>query len=181
MKIIGLDPSLTRTGAASIDTITGSIHTDNYETTKTGDDLASRLARFHTVTGWLRDFMPADTTLALIEGPSFGSKGAGTWDRAGLWWHIARTIIRCDIPIIEVAPAQRMMYATGKGRADKDKVMLAAQRRYPDVELGSNDEADALVIAAMGARLVGYPIEVTLPKAHVDAIAKLKLPYGWGQ
>ena len=38
------------------------------------------------------------------------------------------------------------------------------------------NQADAVALAAMGARLLGEPIEDALPKAHLDALAKLALP-----
>ena len=80
------------------------------------------------------------------------------------------------VPVLPVPPSCRAKYATGKGNAGKDEVLLAVARRYPHAPVGGNDEADALVLAAMGARLLGEPVEDSLPKAHLDALAKLALP-----
>ena len=48
-------------------------------------------------------------------------------------------------------------------------MIIAVTRRYPDVILGSNDEADALVLAAMTADYYGCPI-ATVPAAHRAAL-----------
>ena len=75
-----------------------------------------------------------------------------------------------------VPPSCRAKYATGKGNAGKDEVLLAASRRYPHAPIVGNDDADAVVLAAIGARLLGEPVEDSLPKTHLDALAKLTLP-----
>lgn len=77
-------------------------------------------------------------------------------------------------PIVIITPSQRAKYATGKGNASKDAVLLAVARRYPTVEVTDNNEADALVLAAMIARLAGRPIETSLPQTHLDALAKVR-------
>ena len=73
-------------------------------------------------------------------------------------------------------PTSRATYATGKDNAGKDAVLAAVVRRYPDVDVTGNDEADALVMAAMGARLLGHPLEDSLPQSHLRALAGLELP-----
>ena len=71
------------------------------------------------------------------------------------------------------------MYGTGKGNAGKDEVMLATARRYTNqAEVANNDQADALVLAAMGARHLGAPIEESLPQSHLRALDKVAWPAG---
>ena len=80
------------------------------------------------------------------------------------------------VEVLPVPPAVRAKYATGKGNAGKDEVLLAASRRYPHAPIVGNDDADAVVLAAIGARMLGEPIEDSLPKTHLDALARLSLP-----
>ncbi|GMA22268.1 hypothetical protein GCM10025864_44320 [Luteimicrobium album] len=48
--------------------------------------------------------------------------------------------------------------------------MLAAViRRHPTVDITGNDEADALILAAMGARHLGHPID-DVPATHLAAM-----------
>ena len=81
-----------------------------------------------------------------------------------------------QIPYQGVPVGTIKKHATGKGNAGKDEVLLAVSRRYPQAPIVNNDQADAVTLAAMGARLLGEPVEDSLPKAHLDALAKLALP-----
>ena len=58
-------------------------------------------------------------------------------------------------------------------------MLLAVAKRYPHVDVQDNNQADALVLAAIGARLAGHPIEDGLPKANVEALAKVTRPQEW--
>jgi hypothetical protein len=51
-------------------------------------------------------------------------------------------------------------------------------RRYQQVDITGNDIADALVLAAMGARQLGTPIETSLPAVHLTAMTKISWPKG---
>lgn len=177
MRIIGIDPSLTATGIAVTDTTTGSIYTDTITTKNSGNGIHERLIRFGAIGARLIDHLPNHQALAVIEGPAYASNGAGTWDRAGLWWTITRVLDAYEIPTIEVPPATRARYATGRGNASKDEVLIAAVRRYPQADITDNNQADAVILAAIGARLTGAPID-TLPKTHTSALTKLTAPIG---
>jgi Holliday junction resolvasome RuvABC endonuclease subunit len=71
---------------------------------------------------------------------------------------------------VVVAPTQRAKYASGKGNASKDTVLLAVAARYPSVGVTDNNQADALVLAAMGARHLGHPVEESLPVVNLSAM-----------
>ena len=49
--------------------------------------------------------------------------------------------------------------------------VLELVRRYPHVDVTGNDEADALVLAAIAARLDGHPVD-EIPAAHVATLTK---------
>lgn len=116
--------------------------------------------------------------LVFLEAPAYGATGAGTFDRSGLWWMLYATLAGAGCVTVPVSPAQRMLYATGKGGgkdAGKDAVIAAVVRRYPWAEVTGNDVADALVLAAMASRAVGAPWEESLPAANLKAMVKLDL------
>lgn len=117
--------------------------------------------------------------LLVLEGPSLGSSGAGTWDRAGLWWLVYDGLVRQQQRVAVVPPSNVKTYATGKGGgadASKDSVLLAVSRRYKDAPIHNNNEADALVLAAMGARHLGSPVEASLPQTHLRAMPGCQWP-----
>lgn len=168
VTVVGLDPSLRRTGLARIvvdSTRTGPlsfryrcvVETDVRPSTgRQRDTLDQRNAR---LTGIARDVVdwstPAD--LVVIEGPSYGSAvSASAWDRAGLWWRIVAALARRDVPVAVVPPRTRARWATGNGNADKAAVHEAAARLWRPLWTptyrNDDNESDALVLASMGAQ-----------------------------
>jgi crossover junction endodeoxyribonuclease RuvC len=181
VKVVGLDLSLTCTGVA-VATQNGAITDRITSTGHKGDTLADRADRLWRLrTEVLAHTISAD--LVVIEGPSYGSTTPGMHDRSGLWWQIVGWLMAADKPVVEVPPSTRCRYATGRGNANKDDVLSAVIRRYPHVDVNGNDEADALILAAMGARHLGHPLEVppqgirdTLPVAHLAAMGAVTWP-----
>lgn len=120
------------------------------------------------------------TALVVLEGPSYHSTGGASHDIAGLWWTTFRALRVEGVPVAVVAPAQRAKYATGKGAgpdAGKDRVLAAAIRRYPQhFDIDGNDVADSTLLAAMGCRHLGYPVEESLPQTHLAAMNAVRWP-----
>ncbi|WP_159794500.1 hypothetical protein [Puerhibacterium puerhi] len=175
MKIVGLDLSLASTGVSAVyPDLGGRATVARIQTKPDGDSLLARRQRLRTirdaVAGWTRS---AD--LVVVEGLAFASTSPHATERAGLWWLVVESVLARNTPVAVVSPTARAKYATGKGNAGKDAVLAAVVRRYPDVDVTGNDEADALVLAAMGARHVGQPID-HLPTTHTDAMAKVAWP-----
>ena len=173
MRVVGIDPSLTSTGVAVV------MH--GTETTAYTTRIAPRglvgLDRIRVLRNAVRT-LALGADLAVIEGPSYGSQGnqRGHHERAGLWWAVLDGLSRADVPTVVVAPAARAKYAAGKGNAAKDAVLAAVVRRYVAVDVDGNDEADALVLAAMGARWLGHPLETFLPQTHLAAMDAVAWP-----
>jgi crossover junction endodeoxyribonuclease RuvC len=182
--IVGLDLSLTSTGIALVHP-GGEITTKRVRSTGKKDDTwQRRYARLNALSGEISSYIPP-RSLIVIESPSYASTTGSQHDRSGLWWLVwLATYTRhwhqdswCDF--IPVTPAQRMTYAVGKGGGrgtDKDNILAATIRRYPDIDITGNDIADAVILAAIGARLIGSPLEQTLPQANLRALQKLELP-----
>ena len=198
-RIVGLDLSLTGTGIARVETGTGSNVvgmtgtpllaptvelrriTSKGPTRKKGDPpvpIGVRSLRLRKLAGQIVQ-AATGADLVLVEGPSYASEGAGTWDRAGLWWLIVGRLTGAGLSVVEVPPSNVKQYALGKGSGSgtgKDEVLAAVIRRYlPLVEVPGNNEADALVLAAMGARFIGAPIEPggAIPATHAKALDRV--------
>lgn len=179
MIVVGVDLSLTSTGLARIHS-DGRVEVARHRTKPTGDDIRSRSLRLRRIAATVTRSC-AGASLVCIEGPTYGMKGEqGAHDRAGLWWLVAARLDAMDIPVVEVSPTTVKVYATGKGGgpdASKDAVLAAVIRRYIDrVEVSGNDEADALILAAMAARHLGFPVERSLPQTHLRALLAVRWP-----
>lgn len=184
VAVVGLDLSLTATGIAQIN------HPDrpvpSWWTVTVGSKPPQQRVwvsvheRIHALAQQiLREVTHAGPNLVVVEGPSLGSGGAGTWDRAGLWWLVYDGLQTAGWAVAVVPPSNVKTYAVGKGNgegASKDDVLLAAARRYKDAPIRNNNEGDAMVLAAMGARWLGFPVEKSLPQTHLRALAKCQWP-----
>lgn len=172
-RIVGLDLSLTATGVADI--TRGAPSTVRTIKSKGAKDatLGDRSVRLHNLAA---DILTASciADVVVIEQPAYNQTGGSHHDRSGLWWLVVDGLAFEPLRMVEVTPQAVKKYATGKGNASKDEVLAAVVRRYPNVEVANNNEADALVLAAIGARLNGHPIEESLPKANLDALAKVR-------
>jgi len=180
VRVVGVDLSLTSTGLAD------SLGDVERVTTKAvpKDDVAAVSNRIRWIAdevdvfagSWAKD----DTAdLVAIEGPSFASTGGQQHTRGGLWWVTVDGLLRRSVPILVVPPTVRAKYATGKGNASKDQVLASAIKRYPAIDITGNDIADAVLLAAIGARMLGDPMEEREPSAAcLGALKTLSLPDG---
>ena len=179
--VIGLDLSLTSTGVCSIED--GEIDClFNIETTGTkADDLTARFTRLDSICFQILDFIKQDyTDLVVIEGPSYGSRFGAAHDRAGLWWMVVGDCLQREVPVAVVSPQGRAKYGTGKGNAKKDVVLAATIETYGDIAptpIKKDDIADALLLASMGSRYLGRPVEPQEPSvAHLEALQGVAWP-----
>lgn len=169
MIVAGIDPSLTGTGVAILDTedrLTIDCHTIGSKGARS-DTWPMRLLRIRRTTDRITDLVPDGAHVA-IEAPSYGqARQGGVHDRAGLWWALYGALTDAGHEVVPVPPASRARYATGKGNASKDAVLAAAVRRYPHAPIDDNNQADAVVLAAWLARAMGEPVEEHMPATHV--------------
>ena len=164
LKVLGLDLSLTCTGVAG----RGWTDTIKPHAKMRGEDRLLFI-RQQIVTTWV-----PGAALVAVEGPSYGSTGRGQHERAGLWWMVACALRTHGVPVAVVPPSSLKKYATGRGVGDKDDVMREVTRRFPWFA-GKNDEADALVLAAMAADHLGQPM-ADMPKTHRVALDAVQWP-----
>lgn len=166
---IGLDLSLTSTGVAVAHR--GHIVTARVVSKPNGNTSADTAERLQTIVAGIFDHIPTtEHTRVAIEGPSFGSVNGKAHERGGLFWTVRLKLARRGIDTIVIPPTSVKKYATGSGAAPKDHVLAAVIRRYPDADVTGNDQADALVLAAMCARYHGAPLEPDLHGPAIDAM-----------
>lgn len=109
-----------------------------------------------------------------LEGYAFAKNDRGARSTGELGGVIRVALHDYGVPFVEIPPSNRMLYATGKGRADKDLVLSAAVRRTNrDM---NNDEADAWWLHQM--MLAHYdpanPLLVKMPALHLKALEKIQ-------
>lgn len=194
MIVIGLDKSLASTGLAIIDdnaTVPIVTYRIKSEPAKRADKLKPTIEQRHDRMKVVEDRIISllghrvrFPDLCLIEGPSYGSP-QGAHEIGGSWWRIVDRLLSIGVPVAEATPGQVKQYATGSGatsgpnKVEKHHVIEAVQRQYGDVgaAIRQNDEADALILAAIGARHLGYPVESAPPSpAQLAALKKIRWP-----
>lgn len=167
MNVLALDLSLTSTGYAWRDDTGQPIYGTLDPKGRRG---AERLA-------WIRDRILhlTDTEvyadLVAIEGYAFARPNQahqvgelGGVIRLALW--------DAGIAYVIVAPSSVKKYATGKGNASKNAMLVAAGRRLGYAG-DSNDEADAAWLHALVMDAEGAPV-VEVPKVHREAVTAVR-------
>ncbi len=181
--IVGLDFSLTATGVCAItdgeaECITvGSKKEDAwYEFPERVESIAGQADSWLAPDRHGGSGSVADVQLVL-ESPAFAARSSSLDRLFGGWWIFAHSLmwIFSYSPPLLVTPSQVKKFATGKGNAGKDEVLLAVARRYPDVQIKNNNEADALVLAAIGAAAMEEPFNGTLTKYQKEVIEAVRL------
>ena len=175
LNISAVDPSMTSTGLANVKVSPDDLiewQTALVKSVANGDAYAVLNARFDRMVDRVMWTMNqwGQPDLIVMEGPSMQSKGR-QHTMAGYWWKTYSALATLA-PVLIVPPPNRAMYATGNGSSGKDVVMLAASRKYPNAPITNNDNADAVVLAAMGARVMGQAVD-SLPKTHLRALDKI--------
>jgi crossover junction endodeoxyribonuclease RuvC len=170
MTILGIDFSLTATGVCAITDGEPECVTITSKPEQSWWDFPNRVER---IAVQIHDWMGDDRlgAFVVIESPAFGARGSAVDRMFGGWWLMVRTLGRLgyDEPL-KVAPGQLKKFATGNGNASKTDVVLAVERRYPDARISGDDEADAVVLAAIGAAAYGEPFG-PLTKVQSEIVA----------
>ena len=172
MKITGLDLSLRKTGVAHA-------HLERVPWATTCRIAPPAKLETHERLDFLLCEIGGHTRradLVLLENLAFGQSTNKAGELAGLHWLVRHALYRRRTPYVVVTTQQLKIYATGKGaKVDKDDVLAAMIKRYPDVEIAGNDGADALALAAMGSHYFGCPLK-PVPQTHERALAMVAWP-----
>lgn len=170
-QVIGLDTSLTKTGVASSDMW---CEVRGYKDITTMPH-ARRIATMLRLVDDVLD-ITGKPDLVVIEAPAFSRTAGGAHERAFLFWRLYEALTGLDVPIAVMTTNQRMLYATGKGSANKGAIVDAVARRLPQFDTGGDDnKADAVILMAAGRDALGHPL-VTMPAAHRRALEAVAWP-----
>jgi crossover junction endodeoxyribonuclease RuvC len=182
LRILALDLSLTRTGFATSDGSSGVL-----VPRPPHDRDVRRLAWYkRQLQGLLR--FPAKADLVVLEGYSFGAAfrkpdGTTVQPQAGvraigeLGGVVRLTCFEAGVPYVEVPPSNLKQYATGKGNAPKDAVIVAAAHRL-NYRGGDNNEVDALFLLAMALDHYQLPGRIDVPQQNRKAL--VNVPWNGG-
>lgn len=156
-SVVALDLSLTSTGVAILNSDGTAVTWTLRSTGKSADSLAQRASRIAGIANTVVP-IPNDDDEVIIESPAHGAPGGSTWDRAGLWWAVVMGLAERRIVTHHVAPTTVKKWIAGSGRAEKNTVGVHIGRLFPDVEIKSDDEADALAMAHIAAVRAGFDV-----------------------
>lgn len=139
---LGLDLSLSCTGIA---TIAG--HTRSIKPKAGPKEPARRLNEIiSTIDPLVRI---GDPKIAVIEAYSFGGYQGRTMAKlAELGGAVKMRLFELDVPYVEIPPSSLKKWATGRGDASKEDMIVAAQERGGTP--ANDDEADAFLLRALG-------------------------------
>jgi crossover junction endodeoxyribonuclease RuvC len=140
MRYVGIDPS-TKTGLAIIDKQGNIINVE--EITSDAKDIDRFVDIAIQITGQLES-----GDQITIEGFSFGSKGQGVSFQYGLGWIIRFFLYERGYEYTEIPPTSVKKFATGKGTAKKDNMVLPIYKKW-GFEHTSDNVRDAFILAMM--------------------------------
>lgn len=197
--VCGVDPSLTSAGVATLrDGQPIHTSTEGFPGTD-GASYQKRNRRGRWTAAKVRDAALAHGTpdLAVIEQLPHHIQGIGVEDRCYLWGKIyeafdAHAFPR-GIPIVVINPQTLKVWVTGKGasrdpgltkyrrqKQDKQLMIDTVQSWWPQIkpERGdiSDDIADALGLAAIGAHWLGDPMPFEVRPRHTTVLEKIAWP-----
>lgn len=164
-RVMGIDPSLTGTGLAGWNGQTWRRHTieSKGRNVDTYFDTSRRLDRIVVrVEAFLDDFAP---DLVVMEYPAYSSDTGHASDRAGLFWLTAKAVEKRwpGTALAFADPRARIGYALAKFSGNKDAVLAAAIKRFPDADIRNNNEADAVLDVALGCRWLYTQPGIVIP------------------
>ena len=190
-RVLGIDTSLTATGLARIDVgpsiregVEFSISTATVSAPPPRKNDKSKTAMARRVMALRSEIESAivdaddiangfKPDLIAVESLAYGAKGASAWVLPWVFGCVCELAVVYGIPLIEVTPNQRAKYVAGAGNADKDTVMLAAVKRWPEADIRNNNEADAAGVGAVGCHFLNLPI-VHVSKYHEEVMAAIR-------
>lgn len=147
MKIIGIDPGLTKTGVGIIEIKNNNLFFVAAETiyTKPSEPFAERLHSFHrAITDIVTTHKP---DAAAIEETFLNSNPTSSLKLGHARGALILSLSLCDLTVAEYSTTAVKKAVTGVGRADKNQIQAMVKILLPKVNFQTEDEADALAVA----------------------------------
>lgn len=147
MKIIGIDPGLTKTGVGIIEVKNNSFSFVMSQTihTSANDSLVVRLTKFHQeLTRIIEIYQPNE---AAIEETFINNNPVSSLKLGHARGALILTLGLSGLKVAEYSTTAVKKAVTGIGRADKNQVEKMIKILLPKSNAKSEDEADALAVA----------------------------------
>lgn len=145
-NVLGIDPSLTSTGVAYRDRV------GKVKAYALGKPSLRGMERIAFLRDSVHTYLTRNTpSLVVFEGYALGFRGKSNtiFDIGELGGTLKLLILESGIDILLTPPTSLKLFATGKGNADKNDVMLALQKRM-GVQFSTSDQYDATGLLVMG-------------------------------
>lgn len=124
--IAGIDLSLRRTGFTIIDCDAKILHQEVFKT----DKMRGMQRLLFIKTRVLQKLKEMKATKVILEGYSFGSKGAAIISLGELGGVVRMGIFESKFDYLDCSPSSLKAYTTGKGNADKDQMRVSVRSKY---------------------------------------------------
>lgn len=147
MRIIGIDPGLTKTGVGIIDVkgtnLSYVASRTIYPDTKL--DLSDRLHHLHKeLIELIKEFKPE---IAAIEETFVNKNPVSSLKLGHARGTLMLTLAICGLKVHEFSATSVKKSVVGVGRADKNQIQMMVNVLLPSAKFESEDEADALAVA----------------------------------
>ena len=147
MKIIGIDPGLTKTGIGIIEVKNNSLSfiasTTIYSSPK--DEMAVRLQHFHKSLIEIISLHKPD--ISAIEETFVNKNPLSSLKLGHVRGALMLTLGICNLDVFEYSATAVKKAVVGVGRAEKDQVQAMIKILLPKATFKTEDEADALAVA----------------------------------
>jgi crossover junction endodeoxyribonuclease RuvC len=147
MRIIGIDPGLTKTGVGIIDVKNNSLSFVASTTiySKASDPFATRLHHFHnSLVDIIKTYQPND---AAIEETFVNMNPTSSLKLGHARGALILSLSICGLNVAEYSATAVKKAVVGVGRAEKSQIQMMIKVLLPKADLKTEDEADALAIA----------------------------------
>lgn len=147
MKIIGIDPGLTKTGVGIIEVKNNTLSFIASRTiySKPTDPFAARLNHFYTeLTEIIKIYKPDE---AAIEETFVNKNPTSSLKLGHARGALILTLSLCDLKVAEYSATAVKKAIVGVGRAEKEQVQMMVKILLPKADFKTEDEADALAVA----------------------------------
>lgn len=167
IRFVGIDPSLTSTGLVVLDEIGNVLEQLSIKAGKEDDPL-----RFMKLTEKVREHLNPDTDKVIIEGFSFGSKGAGVSKMYGIGWTLRIMLEEDGFKWTEATPSAVKKFASNKGNAKKEDLVLPVYKKW-GFEGRVNDITDAYIMARIAYSMYNHEGLLTYEQEVLKKIKKI--------
>lgn len=171
MKSLGLDLSMVNTGVSLLED--GKlVLKESIITKKRGDTPREEVTRLKGIVNNIITIVDEhQPDIVAIEGLAFMSRNTTALSQLSALNYMVRVaLVERNISFIIVAPTSLKKFATGKGNAQKDEVMLSLYKKY-GVSLTDNNQADAYALAQAGLAVLGHDGKInTVQKDVINLI-----------